>query len=177
MELPFFETYYNFLKEYSDRRHSPRYTRAAQARRTATTKFKKKIRPRSVVFHPCGEMRRSWTARWDTAFFTRAGDTSFFVRAARCVVLAPPGEIQRSSPARRDPSFFNRPVRYDVLQPGAEIRRSAAQPSIYTSCYTSLAYARSGNAHLYTHGLFICICTFRLYMHTAVIGWHFRGKR
>ena len=82
------------------------------------------------VLHSHDEIHRSWTAQWGTAFFTRAGDTSFFVRTARCVVLEPPGEIRCSSSGRRDPSFLNRPVRYDVPQPGAEIRPSAAQPSI-----------------------------------------------
>ena len=49
---------------------------------------------------------------------------------ARSVVLEPPGEIRRSSPARRDSSFLNRPVRYDVLLPAPEHLLSA-QPSIY----------------------------------------------
>ena len=39
-------------------------------------------------------------------------------------------EIRRSSSAQQDTTFFNRPVRYDVLQPGDEIRRCSAQPSI-----------------------------------------------
>ena len=51
--------------------------------------------------------------------------TSFFVRAARCVVLEPPGEIRRSLSAWRDPTFFYRPVRYDVLLPRGEIHRSS----------------------------------------------------
>ena len=124
MELPFFGTYYNFLKEYSDRRRSPRHTRAAQAHRAATTKFQEKNTPeirrfpsarpdasflnrpmrygvlyprgRYVVLRPCSEMRRSWTARWDM---------TFFVRAARSVALQPPGEIRRSSAGRRDTTF------------------------------------------------------------------------
>ena len=92
--------------------------------------FKKKIRARSVVLEPPGEIRRSSPARRHTLFF---------VGEARCIVLEPPGDIRRSSPAReirrsssarRDPSFFNRPVRYDVLHPGAGIRPSAAQQSI-----------------------------------------------
>ena len=63
-----------------------------------------------------------------------AQDPSFSVRAVRCVVLEPPGdirrsslvwEIRRSSSARRDASFLNRPVRYDVLRPRGEIRSSS----------------------------------------------------
>ena len=114
----------NWKSTYWNRRRLPRHTRAARARRAVTTKFQEKntgeIR-RSwtarwdtafftraatyVVLRRRGEMHRSWTARWHTAFFTRAGDTSFFVRAARSVVLQPPGEIRRSSSGRRDTTF------------------------------------------------------------------------
>ena len=63
------------------------HTHAAQARRAVTTKFEEKS---------TREIRRSWTAQWDTAFFTRA---------ARCVLLQPPGEIRRSSAGHRDTTF------------------------------------------------------------------------
>ena len=59
--------------------------------------FKKKIRARSVVLEPPGEIRRS----------------------------SPAWEIRRSSSTRRDASFLNRPVRYDVLRLRGEIRRSS----------------------------------------------------
>ena len=46
-----------------------------------------------------------------------ARDPSFLNRPVRYDVLHPRGDIRRSSSARRDASFLNRPVRYGVLHP------------------------------------------------------------
>ena len=106
MELPFFGTYYNFLKEYSDRRRSPRHTRDAQARRAATTKFQEKN---------TREIRRFPFARRDASFFNRPVRYGVFHPRGRYVVLRPRGEIRRPSTARWDTTFFSRAPRYDVL--------------------------------------------------------------
>ena len=88
----------NWKSTYSNRRRSPRHTRAVRARRACHYKISRK---------------------------KYARDPSFLNRLVRYSVLHPRGDIRRFTSARRDATFLNHLVRYHVLRTRGEIRRSS----------------------------------------------------